>query len=216
MKKFFIITFLVAFCCLGANNFSALAEREDPGNFLERMFKAGGEALKKEQSFEGKLGVVKNFIAPAVDVDGIGLRALSSFAKIISSQEKDEYIDLFDRHFFKNNKIINKLAQSKEVRFEQNEGKHGKEIDGNWAKVYGTLWLDGTGYKVWFSLIWKAEINSWIVVDAGSAEYGLSGCVIVYNTEFSEYMRGNSAKYLISYLKLKLAGKDPVSRTCDH
>jgi phospholipid transport system substrate-binding protein len=94
IRKIFILLFLLNLNCV-------YVQSVEPDVFVQSTVNRASAILTKNISKEDKMNELKLIAKDTVDIRGIGLYTLGSFRKNLSENEKNEYLDLFERYFLK-------------------------------------------------------------------------------------------------------------------
>ena len=89
--------------------FSFNALSLEPKEFVQQTVDKAAKALDQNLSKELKISKLKVIALNNVDIEGIGLYSLGKHRKNISSQQKNEYLDIFTQYFLKS--FSSRLAQ---------------------------------------------------------------------------------------------------------
>ena len=90
-------------------SFSVNAFSLEPKEFVQQTVDKAAKALDQNLSKELKISKLKVIALNNVDIEGIGLYSLGKHRKNISSQQKNEYLDIFTQYFLKS--FSSRLAQ---------------------------------------------------------------------------------------------------------
>ena len=94
-KKFLISIFLF----LITLSFTINSYSIEPDIFIQSTVNRASEALNNQFSKEDKIKKLKNIAKETVDIKGLGFYTLGSYRKTISDDQKEEYLNLFEKYF---------------------------------------------------------------------------------------------------------------------
>ena len=94
-KKSFFFFLLIFLNFIYINNSFAI----DPYSFVQETADRASEALNKRQSKEEKMEILKTIAKETVDIRGIGFYSLGKHRKNMSDQNKEEYLEIFNKYF---------------------------------------------------------------------------------------------------------------------
>ena len=86
----------------------------DPYSFVQETADRASEALNKRQSKEEKMEILKTIAKETVDTRGIGFYSLGKHRKNMTNQEKEKYLDIFEKYFLKS--FSSRLAEYTDPR----------------------------------------------------------------------------------------------------
>ena len=94
-RKSFFFFLLIFINFIYINNSFAV----DPYSFVQETADRASEALNKRQSKEEKMEILKTIAKETVDIRGIGFYSLGKHRKNMSDQNKEEYLEIFNKYF---------------------------------------------------------------------------------------------------------------------
>ena len=94
IKSFFLIAVLFFF---GTHNLHSI----EPDIFVQSTVNRASSILSSEITKEEKVLELKQIARETVDINGIGFYTLGSFRKNLSSDQKSNYLKLFNKYFLK-------------------------------------------------------------------------------------------------------------------
>ena len=94
MKKLLILLFLLNL--LTGNSYSI-----EPDVFVQSTVNRASEILSKNISKEEKINELKVIAKETVDIRGVGFYSLGSARKNLDDNQKNKYLEFFERLFFK-------------------------------------------------------------------------------------------------------------------
>ena len=94
IKIFFLIVVLFFF---GTHNLRSI----EPDIFVQSTVNRASSVLSSEITKEEKILELKKIAKETVDINGIGFYTLGSFRKNLSSDQKSNYLKLFNKYFLK-------------------------------------------------------------------------------------------------------------------
>ena len=104
MLKNILKLILVIFLILPSNSFA-----QNPSEFVQSTANKASSILKQNISKEEKMKKLEQIAEEVVDIKGIGFYSLGAHRKKISSQKKEEYMNVFKMYFLKS--FSSRLAQ---------------------------------------------------------------------------------------------------------
>ena len=114
MKKIFI---LLLFFAISQTN-SNFAYSISPDVFIQSTVNRASQILSENISKEEKINQLKVIAKETVDIRGVGLYSLGSARKNINNEQKNTYIDLFEKYFLKS--FSSRLAEYTNPEIEVN------------------------------------------------------------------------------------------------
>ena len=129
-KKFFFFFLLIIINFIYIKNSFAI----DPYSFVQETADKASEALKKRQSKEEKMEILKTIAKEAVDIRGIGFYSLGKHRKNMTNQEKKEYLDIFEKYFLKS--FSSRLAEYTDPKIRVDSQK---KLNDKYTMVSSTL-----------------------------------------------------------------------------
>ena len=129
-KKFFFFFLLIFINFIYIKNSFAI----DPYSFVQETADRASEALNKRQSKEEKMEILKMIAKETVDIKGIGFYSLGKHRKIMTNQEKKEYLDIFEKYFLKS--FSSRLAEYTDPRIRVDSQK---KLNDKYTMVSSTL-----------------------------------------------------------------------------
>ena len=114
MKRIFI---LLLFFAISQTN-SNFAYSISPDVFIQSTVNRASQILSENISKEEKINQLKVIAKETVDIRGVGLYSLGSARKNINNEQKNTYIDLFEKYFLKS--FSSRLAEYTNPEIEVN------------------------------------------------------------------------------------------------
>ena len=125
-----LLTSLILIYFLNLTNLYAT----DPEIFVQSTVNRASKVLTEEISLEKKMIELQNIAKDTVDIRGIGFYTLGSIRKTLSEEDKNKYLNLFEKFFLKS--FSSRLAEYTNPEINVN----GKEIlNKNYTIVNSTL-----------------------------------------------------------------------------
>ena len=100
-SKKFLIKFFLSLFLLSAFVTKSFSSEITPMNFIQDTVNNASEALGQNFSKESKIEKLKDIAKRTVDIKGLGFYTLGSHRKKLSENQKDIYINLFEKYFLK-------------------------------------------------------------------------------------------------------------------
>ena len=129
-KKFFFFFLLIFINFIYIKNSFAI----DPYSFVQETADRASEALNKRQSKEEKMEILKTIAKETVDIRGIGFYSLGKHRKNMSDQNKEEYLEIFNKYFLKT--FSSRLAEYTDPRIRVDSQK---KLNEKYTMVSSTL-----------------------------------------------------------------------------
>ena len=129
-KKFFFFFLLIFINFIYIKNSFAI----DPFSFVQETADRASEALNKRQSKEEKMEILKTIAKETVDIRGIGFYSLGKHRKNMTNQEKEKYLDIFEKYFLKS--FSSRLAEFTDPRIRVDSQK---KLNDKYTMVSSTL-----------------------------------------------------------------------------
>ena len=129
-KKFFFFFLLIFINFIYIKNSFAI----DPYSFVQETADRASEALNKRQSKEEKMEILKTIAKETVDIRGIGFYSLGKHRKNMSDQNKEEYLEIFNKYFLKT--FSSRLAEYTDPRIRVDSQK---KLSDKYTMVSSTL-----------------------------------------------------------------------------
>ena len=129
-KKFFFFFLLIFINFIYIKNSFAI----DPYSFVQETADRASEALNKRQSKEEKMEILKTIAKENVDIRGIGFYSLGKHRKNMTNQEKEKYLDIFEKYFLKS--FSSRLAEYTDPRIRVDSQK---KLNDKYTMVSSTL-----------------------------------------------------------------------------
>ena len=106
----------------------------EPDVFVQSTVNRASEALGSNDSKEEKIEKLQKIAEETVDIKGIGAYTLGSYRKTINTNQKKEYMYLFERYFLKS--FASRLAEYSNPEIQV---KSKKKLNENYTMVYSIL-----------------------------------------------------------------------------
>ena len=129
-KKYFFFFLLIFINFIYIKNSFAI----DPYSFVQETADRASEALNKRQSKEEKMEILKTIAKETVDIRGIGFYSLGKHRKNMTNQEKEKYLDIFEKYFLKS--FSSRLAEFTDPRIRVDSQK---KLNDKYTMVSSTL-----------------------------------------------------------------------------
>jgi phospholipid transport system substrate-binding protein len=187
--KLFLI-FLISFILI-KKSFSSEAEK-----FVQSTVDRASAVLSDNSSKEEKIDKLKIIAKETVDINGIGLYALGSHRKNISSKQKQEYAFLFEKYFLKT--FSSRLAEYTDPKIKV---KSKKELSKNYTIVSSVL--IATEKRPEVKIEWRIYIkdpNNLLIRDLIIEELSL---VRTHREEFNSIIQSNDGDINALFSNLK-------------
>ena len=112
-----------------ANSFSI-----EPKEFVQQTVDSAAKALDQNLNKELKITKLKTIAKENVDIKGIGFYSLGKHRKVISEEQKKEYLHIFTKYFLKT--FASRLAQYSDPKIIVNSQK---KLNDKYTMVYSVL-----------------------------------------------------------------------------
>ncbi len=106
----------------------------EPDVFIQSTVNRASQILSKNISRDEKINQLKNIAKETVDIKGIGFYTLGSIRKNLNENQKNKYLDLFEKYFLKT--FSSRLSEYTNPKIEVQEKKR---LNKNYTIVYSIL-----------------------------------------------------------------------------
>lgn len=205
-KKFFVIFFAACFI-LTSNAFCVRAEeKENPCDFISRIFAEGVKKRNEEKTAQGKVRVVREIFAVIMNFKNMALKIVPA-AKNVPLDLQNKFVEEFKTLVLVNNRAINKMADSP-------VGYKCQSVEGNYLtdkiiKVNGKFCLSDQKKDEYEGQLTLEKGNPWSVTNVS---WGGADIVGAYQSELNSCCSGcepvTLVKADIEYITCVLTGRN--------
>ena len=192
VKKFTKLLLITIFSLFfSVNSFSV-----EPKDFVQQTVDSAAKALDQNLSKELKISKLKVIALNNVDIEGIGLYSLGKHRKNISSQQKNEYLDIFTQYFLKS--FSSRLAQYSDPKIRVDSQK---KLNEKYTMVSSVLIAteDKPEVKIDWRVITK-DIDHPLIIDLIIEGVSLAK---VQKEEFNSIIQNNDGDINALFINLK-------------
>ena len=93
--------FNILFIAVLLFSFNKLSYALEPKDFVQSTIDKASEILSSESSKDEKIVQLRDIAKNTVDIRGIGFYSLGSYRKSLDSDQKKEYLEIFEQYFLK-------------------------------------------------------------------------------------------------------------------
>ena len=184
---FFVILFF---------SFTKLSHSLEPKDFVQSTIDKASEILSSESSKDEKIVQLRNIAKNTVDIRGIGFYSLGSHRKSLDSDQKKEYLKIFEQYFLKS--FSSRLAEYSDpkIRVDSQE-----KLNEKYTMVSSTLLAgdDKPEVKIDWRIVTKDPINP-LIIDVVIEGVSLAK---VQKEEFNSIIQSNNGDIKVLFSTLQ-------------
>lgn len=184
---FFVILFF---------SFTKLSHSLEPKDFVQTTIDKASEILSSENSKDEKIVQLRNIAKNTVDIRGIGFYSLGSHRKSLDSDQKKEYLKIFEQYFLKS--FSSRLAEYSDpkIRVDSQE-----KLNEKYTMVSSTLLAgdDKPEVKIDWRIVTKDPINP-LIIDVVIEGVSLAK---VQKEEFNSIIQSNNGDIKVLFSTLQ-------------
>ena len=181
LKRSLFNILLVVFLLFG---FNKLSHGLEPKDFVQSTIDKASEILSSESSKDEKIVQLRNIAKNTVDIRGIGFYSLGSHRKSLDSDQKKEYLKIFEQYFLKS--FSSRLAEysNPKIRVDSQE-----KLNEKYTMVSSTLLAgeDKPEVKIDWRIVTK-DPNNPLIIDVVIEGVSLAK---VQKEEFNSIIQSN-------------------------
>ena len=165
-------------------SFNKLSHALEPKDFVQSTIDKASEILSSESSKDEKIVQLRNIAKNTVDIRGIGFYSLGSHRKSLDSDQKKEYLKIFEQYFLKS--FSSRLAEysNPKIRVDSQE-----KLNEKYTMVSSTLLAgdDKPEVKIDWRIVTK-DPNNPLIIDVVIEGVSLAK---VQKEEFNSIIQSN-------------------------
>ena len=193
LKRSLFNILLVVFLLFGFNKLSHALE---PKDFVQSTIDMASEILSSESSKDEKIVQLRDIAKNTVDIRGIGFYSLGSHRKSLDSDQKKEYLKIFEQYFLKS--FSSRLAEYSDpkIRVDSQE-----KLNEKYTMVSSTLLAgdDKPEVKIGWRIVTK-DPNNPLIIDVVIEGVSLAK---VQKEEFNSIIQSNSGDIKVLFTTLQ-------------
>ena len=173
-------------------SFAKLSYALEPKDFVQSTIDKASEILSSESSKDEKIVQLRDIAKNTVDIRGIGFYSLGSHRKSLDSDQKKEYLKIFEQYFLKS--FSSRLAEysNPKIRVDSQE-----KLNEKYTMVTSTLLAgeDKPEVKIDWRIVTK-DPNSPLIIDVVIEGVSLAK---VQKEEFNSIIQSNNGEIKILF-----------------
>ena len=193
LKRSLFNILLVVFLLFG---FNKLSHGLEPKDFVQSTIDKASEILSSESSKDEKIVQLRDIAKNTVDIRGIGFYSLGSHRKSLDSDQKKEYLKIFEQYFLKS--FSSRLAEYSDpkIRVDTQE-----KLNEKYTMVSSTLLAgeDKPEVKIDWRIVTK-DPNNPLIIDVVIEGVSLAK---VQKEEFNSIIQSNSGDIKVLFTTLQ-------------
>ena len=193
LKRSLFNILLVVFLLFG---FNKLSHGLEPKDFVQSTIDKASEILSSESSKDEKIVQLRDIAKNTVDIRGIGFYSLGSHRKSLDSDQKKEYLKIFEQYFLKS--FSSRLAEYSDpkIRVDSQE-----KLNEKYTMVSSTLLAgeDKPEVKIDWRIVTK-DPNNPLIIDVVIEGVSLAK---VQKEEFNSIIQSNSGDIKVLFTTLQ-------------
>ena len=193
LKRSLFNILLVVFLLFGFNKLSHALE---PKDFVQSTIDMASEILSSESSKDEKIVQLRDIAKNTVDIKGIGFYSLGSHRKSLDSDQKKEYLKIFEQYFLKS--FSSRLAEYSDpkIRVDSQE-----KLNEKYTMVSSTLLAgdDKPEVKIDWRIVTK-DPNNPLIIDVVIEGVSLAK---VQKEEFNSIIQSNGGDIKVLFTTLQ-------------
>ena len=193
LKRSLFNILLVVFLLFG---FNKLSHGLEPKDFVQSTIDKASEILSSESSKDEKIVQLRDIAKNTVDIRGIGFYSLGSHRKSLDSDQKKEYLKIFEQYFLKS--FSSRLAEYSDpkIRVDSQE-----KLNEKYTMVSSTLLAgeDKPEVKIDWRIVTK-DPNNPLIIDVVIEGVSLAK---VQKEEFNSIIQSNDGDIKVLFTTLQ-------------
>ena len=177
-------------------SFAKLSYALEPKDFVQSTIDKASEILSSESSKDEKIVQLRDIAKNTVDIRGIGFYSLGSHRKSLDSDQKKEYLKIFEQYFLKS--FSSRLAEYSDpkIRVDSQE-----KLNEKYTMVSSTLLAgdDKPEVKIDWRIVTK-DPNNPLIIDVVIEGVSLAK---VQKEEFNSIIQSNSGDIKVLFTTLQ-------------
>ena len=177
-------------------SFAKLSYALEPKDFVQSTIDKASEILSSESSKDEKIVQLRDIAKNTVDIRGIGFYSLGSHRKSLDSDQKKEYLKIFEQYFLKS--FSSRLAEysNPKIRVDSQE-----KLNEKYTMVTSTLLAgeDKPEVKIDWRIVTK-DPNSPLIIDVVIEGVSLAK---VQKEEFNSIIQSNGGDIKVLFATLQ-------------
>ena len=177
-------------------SFNKLSYALEPRDFVQSTIDKASEILSSESSKDEKIVQLRNIAKNTVDIRGIGFYSLGSHRKSLDSDQKKEYLKIFEQYFLKS--FSSRLAEYSDpkIRVDSQE-----KLNEKYTMVSSTLLAgeDKPEVKIDWRIVTK-DPNNPLIIDVVIEGVSLAK---VQKEEFNSIIQSNDGDIKVLFTTLQ-------------
>ena len=177
-------------------SFAKLSYALEPKDFVQSTIDKASEILSSESSKDEKIVQLRDIAKNTVDIRGIGFYSLGSHRKSLDSDQKKEYLKIFEQYFLKS--FSSRLAEYSDpkIRVDSQE-----KLNEKYTMVSSTLLAgdDKPQVKIDWRIVTK-DPNNPLIIDVVIEGVSLAK---VQKEEFNSIIQSNSGDIKVLFTTLQ-------------
>jgi phospholipid transport system substrate-binding protein len=188
--------FNILFVIILLFSFAKLSYALEPKDFVQSTIDKASEILSSESSKDEKILQLRDIAKNTVDIRGIGFYSLGSYRKSLDSDQKKEYLEIFEQYFLKS--FSSRLAEYSDpkIRVDSQE-----KLNEKYTMVSSTLLAgdDKPEVKIDWRIVTK-DPNNPLIIDVVIEGVSLAK---VQKEEFNSIIQSNGGDIKVLFTTLQ-------------
>ena len=188
--------FNILFIAVLLFSFNKLSYALEPKDFVQSTIDKASEILSSESSKDEKIVQLRDIAKNTVDIKGIGFYSLGSHRKSLDSDQKKEYLKIFEQYFLKS--FSSRLAEYSDpkIRVDSQE-----KLNEKYTMVTSTLLAgeDKPEVKIDWRIVTK-DLNNPLIIDVVIEGVSLAK---VQKEEFNSIIQSNGGDIKVLFTTLQ-------------